>query len=44
MKAAGLTETTPESIEGWLGLDEGDPVFQLLAEELLAAAIFCYLF
>jgi hypothetical protein len=30
MKTAGETETTQENIQDWLGLDEGDPEFQLL--------------
>jgi hypothetical protein len=39
-RAAGETETTQESIEDWLQLDEGDPGFQLLTEEEVAAVIF----
>jgi hypothetical protein len=37
--AAGETETTQESIQDWLELDEGDPVVQLLTEEEIAAVI-----
>jgi hypothetical protein len=31
-------------IQDWLELDEGDPGFQLLTEEEIAAVIFFYLF
>jgi hypothetical protein len=31
LRAAGETETSQENIQDWLQLDEGDPVFQLLA-------------
>jgi hypothetical protein len=41
--AAGETETTQKNIQDWLQLDEGDPEFQLLTEEEIAAVIF-YLF
>jgi hypothetical protein len=44
MRAAGQVETTPENIQDWLMLDEGDPGFQLLIEEEISAVIFCYLF
>jgi uncharacterized protein YehS (DUF1456 family) len=44
LRAAGETETTQEDIQDWLELDEGDPGFQLLTEEEIAAVIFCYLF
>jgi hypothetical protein len=37
---AGETETTQENIQDWLELDEGDPGFQLLAEEEITAANF----
>jgi hypothetical protein len=37
---AGETETTQENIQHWLQLDVGDPGFQLLAEEEIAAVIF----
>jgi hypothetical protein len=40
LRAAGETETTQESIQDWLQLDEGDPAFQLLTEEEIAAVIF----
>jgi hypothetical protein len=39
-RAAGRTETTQENIQEWLELDEGDPGFQLLTEEEIAAVIF----
>jgi hypothetical protein len=42
--AAGETETTQENIQDWFDLEEGDPGFQLLTEEEIAAVIFCYLF
>jgi hypothetical protein len=42
-RAPGDTKTTQENIEDWLELDEGDPGFQLLTEEEIAAVIF-YLF
>jgi hypothetical protein len=44
LRAAGETETTQENIQYWLELDEGDPGFQLLTEEEIAAVIFFYLF
>jgi hypothetical protein len=44
LRAAGETETTQENIHDRLELDEGDPGFQLLTEEKIAAAIFLYLF
>jgi hypothetical protein len=44
LRAAGETETTRENIQDWLQLDEGDPRFQLLTEEEIAAVIFLYLF
>jgi hypothetical protein len=44
LRAAGETETTQENIQDWLELDEGDPGFQLLPEEEIAAVIFFYLF
>jgi hypothetical protein len=44
LTAAGETETTQENIKDWLELDEGDPRFQLLTEEEIAAVIFFYLF
>jgi hypothetical protein len=40
LRAAGETETTQENIQDWLELDEGDPGFQLLTEEEIAAVIF----
>jgi hypothetical protein len=45
LRAAGETETTRENIQDWLELAEGDPGFQLLTEEEIAAVIyFFYLF
>jgi hypothetical protein len=41
--AVETTETTQENIQDWLELDEGDPGFQLLTEEEIAAVIFLYL-
>jgi hypothetical protein len=40
LRAAGETETTQENIQNWLQLDEGDPGFQLLTEDEVAAIIF----
>jgi uncharacterized protein YehS (DUF1456 family) len=40
LRAAGETETTQENIKDWLKLDEGDPGFQLLTEEEIAAVTF----
>jgi hypothetical protein len=40
LRAVGDTETTQENIRDWLLLDEGDPGFQLLTEEAIAAVIF----
>jgi hypothetical protein len=42
LRAAGETETTQEYIEDWLQLDEGDPGFQLLTEEEIAAVTFVF--
>jgi hypothetical protein len=39
LRAAGETETTQGNIQNWLELDEGDPGFQLLTEEEIAAVI-----
>jgi hypothetical protein len=39
LRAPGDTETTRENIQDWLELDEGDPEFQLLTEEEIAAVI-----
>jgi hypothetical protein len=39
-RAGGETEITQENIQDWLELDEGDPEFQLLTEEEIAAVIF----
>jgi hypothetical protein len=44
LRAAAETETTQENIQDWLQLGEGDPGFQLLTEEEIAAVIFFYLF
>jgi uncharacterized protein YehS (DUF1456 family) len=40
LRAVGETEITQENIQDWLELDEGDPGFQLLTEEEIAAVIF----
>jgi hypothetical protein len=40
LRAAGETETTQD----WLQLDDGDPGFQRLTGEEIAALIFLYLF
>jgi hypothetical protein len=40
LRAAGETDTTQENIQNWIELDEGDPGFQLLTEEEIAAMIF----
>jgi hypothetical protein len=37
LRAAGETETSQENIQDWLQLGEGDPGFQLLAVEEIAA-------
>jgi hypothetical protein len=37
LRAAGETETTQENIQYYLELVEGDPGFQLLTEEEIAA-------
>jgi hypothetical protein len=39
LRAAGETETTQANIQDWIELDEGDPGFQLLTEEEIAAHI-----
>jgi hypothetical protein len=39
-RAPGKTESTQENIQDWLQLDEGDPGFQLLTEEEIAAVAF----
>jgi uncharacterized protein YehS (DUF1456 family) len=44
LRAAGETEATQENIQDWLQLDEGDPGFQLLTEEEIAAVIFLFIF
>jgi hypothetical protein len=43
LRAAGETETAQANIQDWLQLDEGDPGFQLLAEEEIAAVIFLFI-
>jgi hypothetical protein len=43
LRAAGETETTQENIQDWLEVDEGDPGFQLLTEEEIFRAIFCFI-
>jgi hypothetical protein len=40
LRAVGETEAKQENIQDWLQLDEGDPGFQLLTEEEIAAVIF----
>jgi hypothetical protein len=40
LRAAGETETTQENIQDWLQLDQGNPGFQLLIEEDIAAVIY----
>jgi uncharacterized protein YehS (DUF1456 family) len=44
LRAAGETETMQENIQDWLKLDEGDPGFQLLTEEEIAAVIFYFIY
>jgi hypothetical protein len=43
LRAAGETETTQQNIQDWLQLDEGDPGFQLLTGEEIAAVIFLFI-
>jgi hypothetical protein len=43
LRAAGETETTPESTQDWPELDEGDHGFQLLTEEEIAVVIFLFI-
>jgi hypothetical protein len=44
-RAPGETETTQENIQDWLQLDGGDPGFQLLTEEEIAAVVlFLFIF
>jgi hypothetical protein len=40
LRAAGDTETTQQNILDWIELDEGDPGFQHLTQEEVAAVIF----
>jgi hypothetical protein len=45
LRAAAETETTQENVQDWLQLHEGDPGFQLVIEQEIAAVIFfIYLF
>jgi hypothetical protein len=44
LRAAGETEATKENIQSWLQAGEGDPGFQLLAEEDTAAAIYLFIY
>jgi hypothetical protein len=44
LRAAGETETSQGNIQDWLQLDEGDPGFQLLAEEEFFVVIFFFIF
>jgi hypothetical protein len=39
LRSAGETETSRGNIQDWLQLDEGDPGFQLLTEEEIAADV-----
>jgi hypothetical protein len=39
LRAAGETEAMQENIQDWHELDEGDPGFQLMTEEEIAAVI-----
>jgi hypothetical protein len=39
LRAAGETETKQENIQDWLQLSVGDPGFQLLRKEEIAAVI-----
>jgi hypothetical protein len=43
LKAARETETTQKNIQDWLGLDKGDPAFQLLTNEEISAVIFIFI-
>jgi hypothetical protein len=43
-RAAGETEATQKNVQLWIELDEGDPGFQLLTEDEIAAVIFFNLF
>jgi hypothetical protein len=40
LRSAGEAETMQENIQDWLELDEGDPGFQFLTKEEIAAVIF----
>jgi hypothetical protein len=44
LRSSGETETTQENTQDWLELDEGDPGFQLLTKEGIAAVIYFCLF
>jgi hypothetical protein len=44
LRTAGETETTQENIQDWLELGEGDPRFQLLKEEEIAALIYFFVY
>jgi hypothetical protein len=44
VRAAGETVSTQENIQDRLELDEGDPGFQLLTEEEIAAIIYFYIY
>jgi hypothetical protein len=44
LRAAGETETTQENIQDWLEPAEGDPGFQLLTGEEVAAVIYFYFY
>jgi hypothetical protein len=44
LRTAGETEITQANIQDLLQLDKGDPGFQLLAEEEIAAVIFLFIF
>jgi hypothetical protein len=44
LRAAGETETTQENVQDWLDLEEGDPGFQFLTEEEIAAVIIFFIY
>jgi uncharacterized protein YehS (DUF1456 family) len=44
LRAAGETETTQENIRDWLKVDERDPGFQLLTEEVIAEVTFLFIY
>jgi hypothetical protein len=44
LRAAGETENMQENIPDKLKLNEGDPGFQLLTEEEIAAVLFVFIY